>query len=54
MRKKALKNAVRRVIRGGSYDDGVSWDLRSTNWYRDGPMNRRRYSGFRLIARSKK
>ena len=50
MRKKALKNAVNRVIRGGSLFN-AAWSLRATGRLWDVPENRRRLFGFRLIAR---
>ena len=52
MRRKALKNAVRRVIRGGSYFDDT-WGLRSTIRYLFVPEFRDKLVGFRLIARQK-
>ena len=50
MRKKALKNVVRRGLRGGAYSD-VSWYLRSSDRSRDEPEYRYWNYGFRLIAR---
>ena len=50
MRRKALKNAVFRVLRGGSfYDD--SRGLRTTSRAGAGPEYRDGDCGFRLIAR---
>jgi formylglycine-generating enzyme required for sulfatase activity len=50
MRKKALKNAVRRVLRGGSYYYGT-FILHTTvrDWNK--PEDRYWFNGFRLIAR---
>jgi formylglycine-generating enzyme required for sulfatase activity len=50
MRKKALKNAVRRALRGGSFND-VTWILSSS--FRNGYVPEVRYGeyGFRLVAR---
>jgi formylglycine-generating enzyme required for sulfatase activity len=50
MRKKALKNAVRRALRGGSYLNNSRY-LRSADRYWYGPEYRYRDYGFRLIAR---
>jgi hypothetical protein len=50
MSRKAIKNAVKRVVRGGSFNGGTR-NLRTTNRYGDGPGNRYRGKGFRLIAR---
>ena len=52
MRKKALKNAVKRVIRGGSYYNDF-WILRATDRVRVVPVYRVRRYGLRLIARTK-
>jgi formylglycine-generating enzyme required for sulfatase activity len=52
MRKKALKNAVERVIRGGSYYYD-SWSLRTSVRFWNLPENRSGNSGFRLVARQK-
>ena len=49
MSRKAIKNAVKRVVRGGSFN--VTWCLRAANRYGGGPEDRSRYDGFRLIAR---
>jgi formylglycine-generating enzyme required for sulfatase activity len=50
MRKKALKNAVRRALRGGSFNYGT-WGLRTSYRYGYGPVDRDWSYGFRLIAR---
>ena len=52
MRRKALKNAVERVIRGGSYFN-VTRDLRTTDRFRFEPADRYWSGGFRLVARQK-
>ena len=51
MSRKAIKNAVKRVIRGGSFNG--TWDLRTSDrcWYE--PVDRVRLFGFRLVARKK-
>ena len=48
--RKALKNAVRRGLRGGSFGNGT-WCLRTADRRRREPEDRFRYYGFRLIAR---
>ena len=50
MRRKALKNAVQRVLRGGAYFMDT-WYLRATDRDRNEPEIRSRAYGFRLIAR---
>jgi formylglycine-generating enzyme required for sulfatase activity len=52
MRRKALKNAVKRVLRGGSYDYDT-WNLRASSRNRREPEVRDRHFGFRLVARQK-
>jgi formylglycine-generating enzyme required for sulfatase activity len=52
MNSRAIKNIVRRMLRGGSYDVGIRY-LRSANRGRLEPGNRFWFSGFRLIARKK-
>jgi formylglycine-generating enzyme required for sulfatase activity len=50
--RKALRNAVKRVIRGGSYNS-VTWGLRTPDRYRLVPVVRNGHFGFRLVARQK-
>jgi formylglycine-generating enzyme required for sulfatase activity len=52
MRKKAIKNRVFRVLRGGSLFN-VTRSLRATNRKWSEPENRFRGGGFRLTARKK-
>jgi formylglycine-generating enzyme required for sulfatase activity len=51
MRRKALKNAVKRVLRGGAFYYGDTGYLRTTYRDLDEPEIRSRAYGFRLIAR---
>jgi formylglycine-generating enzyme required for sulfatase activity len=51
--KKAFKNKVHRVLRGGSYFND-SRNLRAARRVRYAPEDRYWSSGFRLIARIKK
>lgn len=44
---------VLRVLRGGSYNVVDSGNLRVTCRYGDGPVNRSRDLGFRLVVRRK-
>ena len=53
MRRKALKNKVHRVLRGGSYYGDPRF-LRATDRGGNVPVYRYWFSGFRLIARIKK
>ena len=52
MNSRAIKNIVRRMLRGGSYDVGIRY-LRTSIRFRFEPERRYWYSGFRLIARKK-
>ena len=52
MSRKAIKNRVRRGLRGGSFDIDSRF-LRSSYRRRFVPVYRIRYFGFRLIARKK-
>jgi hypothetical protein len=48
---KLRKNSVNHVLRGGSYDVGVNWFLRVTFRFRNLPVGRYWFGGFRFVVR---